>query len=37
MEDELRVRPADGDGVGAGGVRDAGAVYLEVEGTGVSP
>jgi hypothetical protein len=29
MEEELRVRPADGDGAGAGGVPDVGAVvYL---------
>ena len=34
MEDELRGGPADGGGVAAGGARDAGAVYLEVVGTG---
>jgi hypothetical protein len=32
MEEELLVGPADGDGVGAGGVLDVGVVYLEVEG-----
>jgi hypothetical protein len=37
MEEELCVGPANGDGALAGGVLDVGAVYLEVEGAGVSP
>jgi hypothetical protein len=37
MEEELCVEPADGDGAVAGGIHDVGAVYLEVEGAGVSP
>jgi hypothetical protein len=37
MEEELRVGPADGDGVVAGGVLNVGVVYLEVEGAGASP
>jgi hypothetical protein len=36
MEDELRVGPADGDGVVARGALNVGVLYLEVVGSGVS-
>jgi hypothetical protein len=32
MEDELRVKPADGDGAVAGDVLEVGVVYLELGG-----
>jgi hypothetical protein len=37
MEDELCVGPTDGDGAGAGGMRDVDVVYLVLGGTGASP
>jgi hypothetical protein len=36
MEEELCLGTTDGDGAGAGGIRDVGVVFLEVEGTGAS-
>jgi hypothetical protein len=37
MEDELRVGLVDGEGAGAGGIRDVDVVYLELGGAGASP